>query len=348
MNAVPQIPAVSKDSPVKLFYSYSHQDEDLREELVNHLSLLKRQGIISEWHDRMIEAGGEWKQEIDRNLQTAQIILLLVSADFMASDYSYEVEMAEALKRHEAGEAHVVPILLRPVLFEGAPFAKFQMLPTNAKPVTKWENRDEAFENIAKGIRRLIFSLRGTPQTTDAAPDLPVAKADAATTLIRLTRLLDLLEESWSVFLHQQKSIKKLHSSLEARLGAKVPQDVGYDETFFLLYEEMDKEEREMFQFIRVMTTSLFGLNSEMKKWADENGRFELQLPNTKLSTRLFKQLRHLKLHLTLWINRYEDMFLKSDRRSIVYLDDLKIPGKKFPPGIASTVHDLIAYLSKG
>src|SRR3954470_1358357 len=87
--------------PVEVFFSYSHKDESLRKRLEEHLSILRRQGIISGWHDRMIGAGQEWKGEIDRRLDSARIILLLISPSFLASDYCYDVEMKRALERHD-------------------------------------------------------------------------------------------------------------------------------------------------------------------------------------------------------------------------------------------------------
>jgi DNA-binding MarR family transcriptional regulator len=154
--AVTQKPAV----PLRLFYSYSHKDEELRKELEEHLALLKRQGYIVGWHDRMIGAGEEWKGQLDRNLEEAQIILLLISPSFLASDYCYDIETVRALDRHDTGEARVIPILLRPVDWEGAPFARLQGLPIDLRPVTTWPNRDEAFRNIAQGIRRVIEEMR--------------------------------------------------------------------------------------------------------------------------------------------------------------------------------------------
>lgn len=145
--------------PVKLFYSYSHTDEDLRERLVKHLSLLKRQGVIADWSDRKIEEGYEWAGEIDYSLKTAQVILLLISSDFLASDYCYDVEMRRAMERHESGEARVVPVILRPCDWENAPFGKLQALPRGARPVTLWANYDEAFENIARHIREVCRKL---------------------------------------------------------------------------------------------------------------------------------------------------------------------------------------------
>jgi len=148
--------------PIRLSYSYSHKDEALRDELEEHLSLLKRQGYIVGWHDRRIGAGKEWKDQLDKNLEEAQIILLLISPSFLASDYCYDIETKRALERHDKGEATVIPVLLRPVDvdWEGAPFARLQGLPIDLRPVTTWTNKDEAFKNIAQGIRRAIEGMR--------------------------------------------------------------------------------------------------------------------------------------------------------------------------------------------
>jgi hypothetical protein len=121
-----------------IFYSYAHEDEKLRKRLETHLSLLRQQGLITEWHDRRIDAGADWKQVIDTHLMNASIILLLISPDFLASDYCYGVEMQQALECHQRNEARVIPILLRPTDWEDAPFAHLQYLPHNRRPVTKW------------------------------------------------------------------------------------------------------------------------------------------------------------------------------------------------------------------
>ncbi|GAB4476937.1 MAG: hypothetical protein OHK0037_38750 [Elainellaceae cyanobacterium] len=149
--------------PVSVFFSYSHKDEDLRDEIATHLSLLKRQGLITAWHDREITAGAEWSGEIDAHLNTAQIILLLVSANFLASDYCYDVELTQAIARHERGEACVIPIILKPSDWTGAPFGKLQALPKNAKPITTWANRDEALLNVAQGIRTAVQRMAAQP-----------------------------------------------------------------------------------------------------------------------------------------------------------------------------------------
>lgn len=146
--------------PIKVFFSYSHKDERFREQLETHLSMLKREGLIKPWHKRMITAGDEWKGQIDEHLDTADIVLLLITANFLASDYCYNIQMIRAIERHKIGEALVLPIILTPVEgWEHSPFAKLQLLPEDGKPVTKWDNRNEAYTNIAQGIRRAIESL---------------------------------------------------------------------------------------------------------------------------------------------------------------------------------------------
>lgn len=145
--------------PVRVLYSYSHTDEGLRKQLETHLSLLKRQGVIEDWHDRKIGAGQEWAGQIDAHLDVADVILLLVSPDFLASDYCYDVELNRAMERHEAGEARVIPVILRPCDWQGASFGKLQALPKDAKPVTEWHSRDRAFTNIVRGIRVTVQEL---------------------------------------------------------------------------------------------------------------------------------------------------------------------------------------------
>jgi hypothetical protein len=146
--------------PPCVFYSYAHRDEELRDELARHLKLLERQGAISSWHDREIAAGAELDTEISQHLLDAEIILLLVSSDFLASDYIWSKELKVALDRHSKGSARVVPIILRPCDWHSAPFHHLKALPRDGKPVSKWRSKDEAFTEIAKSLRQLAISLR--------------------------------------------------------------------------------------------------------------------------------------------------------------------------------------------
>jgi tetratricopeptide (TPR) repeat protein len=153
---------------VEVFYSYAHADEALRDELEKHLTLLQRQGYITQWYDRRIDVGTEWAHTIDAHLNAADLILLLISPDFIASDYCYTLEMVRALERHDHNDARVIPIILRPVDWQSSPFGKLQALPTNGKPITTWRNRDEAFLAIAKGIRAIIEDIQAI--TVSVAP----------------------------------------------------------------------------------------------------------------------------------------------------------------------------------
>ena len=146
---------------VKIFYCYAHEDKKLRMELEKHLRNLEQQKLITGWSDRNINAGSVWVSEISSNLDTANIILLLISKNFMNSEYCTSIEMKRALERHENGTAKVIPIILRDGDYEGALFSHLQALPTDAVPIThrKWHNQDEAFLDVAKGIRKVVKEL---------------------------------------------------------------------------------------------------------------------------------------------------------------------------------------------
>ncbi len=156
----------AKDQPVPLrvFYSYSHLDDGLREELLSHLKILERQKLISSWHDRRIIAGEEWKAAIDENLERADIVLLLVSASFLASNYCYDIEMTRALARHDAGEARVIPVIVGDVDWSGALFARLQALPKDGKPIVKWGPdryaRDSGWRSVAEGLKPVIAEIQ--------------------------------------------------------------------------------------------------------------------------------------------------------------------------------------------
>ncbi len=153
----------SSPKPIEVFFSYAHEDEKLRDELAKHLKLLQRQGVIKAWHDRKISAGTEWKDQIDEHLESARIILLLISPDFINSDYCFDIELKRAIERHTVHQAVVIPIGLRPCDWKNTSFGKIQGLPKDAKPVTTWANQDEAFLNIEQGIRQVAEALRGNP-----------------------------------------------------------------------------------------------------------------------------------------------------------------------------------------
>jgi hypothetical protein len=156
-----------------VFFSYSHADEALRNEIEKQLSLLKRQGIIEAWHDRRIGAGEDFADAVDQHVETDDIILLLVSADFMASDYCYEREMVRAMERHTAGEAIVIPVILRPCDWHGAPFGRLNATPPDGKPITSYANRDEALLEAAKAVRAAAGRLSAKRKSSGPSVGTP-------------------------------------------------------------------------------------------------------------------------------------------------------------------------------
>ena len=150
---------MSEDEFLKIFCSYSREDLKYRENLGKHLHSLTRQKPIKFWHDFQIVAGTDWNAQIRSHLETADIILLLISADFTSSDYCYCEEMYRAMRRHNLGDACVIPIVVRPVRLEGLPFTQLQCLPRYAQPVSRWEDQDEAWVNIVDEINNVIKNL---------------------------------------------------------------------------------------------------------------------------------------------------------------------------------------------
>jgi hypothetical protein len=141
---------------VTILICYAHQDERMVRQLKDHLSSLEHNGLITVWDYGKISPGSEWEQEIDKHLDEAQIILLLISASFLASKYCYRVEMQRAIGRHERKEARVIPVILRSVHWNEPPIDKLQALPDRAKPISRWVDRDEGFKNVADGIAKVI------------------------------------------------------------------------------------------------------------------------------------------------------------------------------------------------
>lgn len=163
--------------PLKIFYSYAHKDKVLREELGKHLATFRARRVCEDWFDGLLQAGEEWDDTIKEKLRTADFILLLISADFLASNYVRSVELQEAMRRHGAKSARIVPIMLRPCNFKGEVFSKLQGLPTEMKPVTLWTSQDEAWTNVADGLERAFDDFCRQRE----APKTPAGNGAAAT-----------------------------------------------------------------------------------------------------------------------------------------------------------------------
>jgi cellulose biosynthesis protein BcsQ len=155
-----------RKQPIRVFFSYSHRDRPLVDELLLHLSPLVQEGLIEDWSERIIPPGSGWREAIDAHLQQAEVVVLLVSADFLASDYIRSSEMSLVLERQRRAEVLVVPVLVRPVDLTG-PLSEFQMLPSGARPVTTWKNRDEAWANVTRELRRVLSTWNARRQDHD-------------------------------------------------------------------------------------------------------------------------------------------------------------------------------------
>ncbi len=153
---------LAKVMSVKLFFSYSHADEGLRDQLEVHLAALKHQGQINTWHDRRIAPGDDFENAISTELEDAKVILLLISSDYIASRYCYGIETERALERHTANEVRVIPVVLRPCDWHDLPFGNLLALPTDGKPITLWANIDEAFLSVVQGIKKTLADLETT------------------------------------------------------------------------------------------------------------------------------------------------------------------------------------------
>ena len=150
-----------KDRAVKVFISYSKADLDHVVALKKFLKPLERMGDIKTWYDRDLMASDCWDEEIRRHLVKADIVLFLVSPDFLNTDYIWDIEIPKALENHESGKARVIPVILRPCAWEGpfTPFSKLLALPEKAKPVTGYDDPDSAWLTVFNGIKRVVNAL---------------------------------------------------------------------------------------------------------------------------------------------------------------------------------------------
>lgn len=149
------------NNKINIFFAYAREDKHLRDRIDRHLTTLKRTNYINTWYDGEINAGAEWEIEISKALSKADIVLLLISVDFIASDYCYEVEMKRALDRHDKGEATIIPIILSHCDWEETPFSKLQALPENGVPITDkgWDDKEVALRSVALGVKDRVLSL---------------------------------------------------------------------------------------------------------------------------------------------------------------------------------------------
>jgi len=153
------MPEALPTPPLRIFISYSHQDDELCKQFLDHLSQLEREGLIAPWSDQHLTAGEDWAGAINENLNSAHVVILLVSRGFLASKYCNDVEMDRAIERDQKGETRVVPLILRPCDWKTSRFSRLQALPKGGKPIVDWRTRDHGFLDAVEGLRRLIQEI---------------------------------------------------------------------------------------------------------------------------------------------------------------------------------------------
>jgi TIR domain len=149
----------TRGAPVEIFISYSHLDADLAALLDTHLAALRREGLVATWFDRQIGPGDQWREVIDDRLDRAAVVLILISANFIASDYCWDVELRRAMERHAAGRTRVIPVILRDCDWQHLPFGAFQAVPTGSRPVTSWQDPHEAIADVVRGVRAAVLDI---------------------------------------------------------------------------------------------------------------------------------------------------------------------------------------------
>ena len=148
-----------QERKVKVFLSYSHEDETYKKMLDQHLSPLRRNKKIITWNDRKLLPGSKLDEEIKEQLRTGDIIILMVSSSFIDSDYCYETEMKEAIERAERGECRIIPVIVRPCMWKETPFGEFLALPEDGTAISLYENKDEAYTEIAQGVKKIVQEI---------------------------------------------------------------------------------------------------------------------------------------------------------------------------------------------
>ena len=161
MESEARLQTMKQPDPLTVFISYARRDQSVLQKLETHLSGLRRGGFILPWQNHLVPLGAKKAQEIEMQLNTASIILLLISADFIASDYCYSIEMKQALERHNANSARVIPIIARHCDLSDTPFAQLQCLPNNGKPISSWTDQDFILTHITLELRKVVQELRG-------------------------------------------------------------------------------------------------------------------------------------------------------------------------------------------
>jgi formylglycine-generating enzyme required for sulfatase activity len=217
--------------PIEVFLSYSHKDDELRQELSSHLSILTRQKLIKPWDDRAIDAGKEWAQEIADSLERAEIILLLVSADFISSEYCYGIELKRALERHKSKTVQVISVIIRDCDWQESPLGQLQALPSDNQVVANGRDkhgRDQYWLQVTREVRK-------------AAKQISDRRVLAAQQQAKLHQIF----RDKALAIYQEYYLSGVLSAAAKSLLKKTWQDLGLDEAVAQKILQQVKERQE-------------------------------------------------------------------------------------------------------
>lgn len=241
-----------EQSPIKVYYLYSELDEALYRGLVSHLKNFEWTKRITSWQPGEILAGAIYTQERMRHLEQAQLILFLISSDFIASEEIYANDMQLALERHARGEAYVVPILLRPGYYKDTPFAHLKVLPSNGKPLSIWEDQDAAYTNIASGLDHILECLAQKRPVDFSGPTLaqpPVERREYTQEQSFCQRLLKNVYDFWIRGMLEQSLYNTAMLDLELR-----EQPAAVANPWHFVVQEMKRPERVLSPGTRIIS----------------------------------------------------------------------------------------------
>ena len=145
--------------PLKLFLSYAHEDRDIVAELRKHLAPLRYEQIVTDWYDLELMPGHDWDQDIISQLESSDLVLVVISADFVASNYAYGRELNLSLDLHDQDRVRLLPVIARNCKWQNLPFARLQVLPEGAVAISSWQNRDDAFVSVVLGVERVAREI---------------------------------------------------------------------------------------------------------------------------------------------------------------------------------------------
>ena len=286
----------------RVFISYSHKDNAYRDELVAHLASLEKTGVMDTWHDRKITPGQDWSDAIDDNLARSDVIVVLASADFLASDYCSGIELERALARNSSKRSVLVPVIVRPCTLSASPLAKLEALPNKAKPISEWKNRDRAWVEVIEGILKVVALVKGQREGF-LEKLVPAILIKAYTRRAHLVDLeLDIEIRPDGMYVHPRSEPVKCHTIIRniQRLESKHPKIYRRIVAFCnMLRESLEQARREIWKLYDMLFEMRglheFVLNVGFEKpleviveLLNEEAEIEIELSEAGLKSSLF------------------------------------------------------------